>query len=147
MTRLMLAVLLVMGCAGPAHASLKEDVKKGNVLYTDGQYAEAVKAYRSAASEDPGEGIPHFNLGAALYRKGDYAKDVAAYNRAIATGDPLLIAKAAYNLEYFTASREYSATGSLIGIQRLHEFDLIASVVSLARGWIDLATAGHGPTL
>ena len=66
------AVLLIglLGSAGFGPG----DLERGNRLYREGRYAEAVEAYRSALED--GEAVPelHYNLGTALLRLGRYAE-------------------------------------------------------------------------
>ena len=58
-----LSVLIVVKIA---HALLKDDVKKGNTLYNNKKYNEAIKSYESALTNHPDSGIANLNYGAAL---------------------------------------------------------------------------------
>lgn len=55
--------------------------------------------------------------------------------------DTTPIAQIAENLEDLTAGRKHSSTLSLVGVQRLHELDLIRRVLALARGRVNLTSA------
>ncbi len=91
---LILSLALVEGvCASP-----KEDVKKGNLLYNDKKYDEAVRAYNEALSKRPDSGIANLNLGAALYKKGSYDRAIDSFNRTIASGGGRFVSIADYNI-------------------------------------------------
>ena len=50
---------------------------------------------------------------------------------------------AAKHFEHLAARGEHPTAGTLVLIECMHELDLFNAVVSLARGWIDLAAAIH----
>ena len=82
----------------PASASMKEDVKNGNVLYNKKKFADARKVYQDAVSKNPGSGIASFNLGDSLYREGNYSSAVTNFNNAIATGKDKFVQASDYNI-------------------------------------------------
>lgn len=90
-------VFLFAGRSEGAPASLKEDVKSGNLLYNNKNYKEAEKKYEEALSGKPGSGIANFNIGAAQYKENSYLKAVGSFNKAVASGDNSLIWAADYN--------------------------------------------------
>ena len=101
MKKLKLSVLLlvfwtVFPMTSPA--SEKDDVKKGNILYNNGDYAGAAKLYEKAALEKSSSGIPDLNRGAALYKKSAYSKAIEAFNKSIASGRADLVHAADYNI-------------------------------------------------
>ena len=74
------------------------DVERGNRLYREGRYVEAVGAYR-AALED-GEDSPQlqYNLGTALLRLGRYEEAERHLQAALAAVEPELRQRILYNL-------------------------------------------------
>lgn len=90
--------LLTIAFATESFASLKGDVKKGNLLYNNKKYDKAIKRYEDALSKRPASGIANFNLGTAFYKKALYNKALDSFNRAIASGDKALIWAADYNI-------------------------------------------------
>jgi hypothetical protein len=66
-----------------ALAASKENlVEKGNALFADGKYDEALTAYDKAAVDDPESPYILFNKGAALYKKESYADARDAFQKA-----------------------------------------------------------------
>lgn len=55
----------------------------------------------------------------------------------------LRIAQAAKNFEHFAARGEHAAAGSLVAVERVHEFNFVVVVVPLAGGRVDLPAAVH----
>lgn len=70
--------------------------EKGNQLYSRGQFAQAMAAYRRAIQDQPGLAQAHNNLANALVQSGDLDAAVNSYRKAIAL-DPNL-AEAHHNL-------------------------------------------------
>ena len=70
---------------------------KGNQLYQDEQYTEAMKAYREAQERDPAASAIHYNIGNALYRQDKFEEATKEYSQAIDGAEPLN-ARAYYNL-------------------------------------------------
>ena len=79
-------------------SSVPSDVKKGNRLYGEGSYEEALTYYNNAESEAPDSDIISFNKGAALYRIGEYDKAIEAFSKALLSSRPAVEEKAAYNI-------------------------------------------------
>lgn len=98
MTKLFLAISMVLLFTGQAEATLKEDVKKGNILYNTKKYAEAAKLYEGALSKEAKNGIASFDLGAAKYKEESYLGAIEKFNAAIASGQPKLIQASDYNI-------------------------------------------------
>jgi len=74
------------------------ELERGNRLYRDGRYEEAVAAYRQAL--DGGEDSPvlQFNMGTALLRLGRYAEAEPYLRAALEVVDPALRAPALFNV-------------------------------------------------
>jgi len=74
------------------------ELERGNRLYRDGRYEEAVAAYRQAL--DGGEDSPvlQFNMGTALLRLGRYAEAEPYLRAALEVVDPALRAPALSNV-------------------------------------------------
>ena len=98
MRRIIIGLILVSVFSMPAFASVKEDVKKGNLLYNSKKYSDAAKAYQEALSQDPASGIASLNLGAAKYKENGYSAAIERFNNAIASGDIDLIPASDYNI-------------------------------------------------
>ncbi len=95
---ILVAIFLLSMGVSAGSASVKEDVKKGNLVYNNAQYDEALKIYEDALVKDPDSQIVNFNIGDALYKKGSYENAISSFNKAIASGDPGIISGADYNI-------------------------------------------------
>lgn len=79
-------------------ASAPSIIKKGNELYKDEKFDEALKKYNEAEVLQPDSDIINFDRGAALYKKGDYKKAIDSFTKVMTTGDRILESKANYNI-------------------------------------------------
>ncbi|MDD5423151.1 MAG: hypothetical protein PHT32_07025, partial [Candidatus Omnitrophica bacterium] len=93
-----IAFLMCFAISECAFATLKDYVKKGNLLYNDKKYSEAAKIYSAALKEKRDSGVVNFNIGAAKYKEGSYSGSIDSFNKAIASGDAGLVPKADYNI-------------------------------------------------
>jgi Ca-activated chloride channel homolog len=73
-------------------------VKRGNKLYKDQKYNDALKSYEQALEKQPDSSLLNFNAGAAHYKTNDFEKAVSSFEKAVLTEDKPLEAKANYNL-------------------------------------------------
>lgn len=89
---------LTMIFANAVSASVKEDVKDGNLLYNNKQYDAAMKKYKSALAKKPSSGIANFDLGTALYKEKSYYNAIESFNKTLASGQADLIEAADYNI-------------------------------------------------
>jgi Ca-activated chloride channel homolog len=74
------------------------DVEKGNRLYREGRYAEAVEAYRAALRAGDDSPQLQYNLGTALLRLGRYAEAEEHLRGALDAVEPELRYRSFYNL-------------------------------------------------
>jgi Ca-activated chloride channel family protein len=74
------------------------DLERGNRLYREGRYAEAVEAYQAALAAGKTSPELHYNLGTALLRLGRYDEAQQALAEALSGVDPELRNRALYNL-------------------------------------------------
>ncbi|MBN3037892.1 MAG: tetratricopeptide repeat protein [Candidatus Omnitrophica bacterium] len=98
--RLLLLILCVCLFAPPCSASSrgKSEVKKGNILYDQGQFEEALKSYEEALSDLPNSEIVNFNLGDALYKTKDYKAAIGQFEKTLVAEDEAIEQKASYNI-------------------------------------------------
>ena len=89
----------VVAVAPPAAAQPgRSDVQEGNRLYREGRYDEAHRKYLEALRAAPDSPVIRFNDANALYRTEEFARAVDAYRGALEAADPVLEARAWYNL-------------------------------------------------
>ncbi|MFA5147400.1 MAG: tetratricopeptide repeat protein [Candidatus Omnitrophota bacterium] len=93
-----LSAALIGIYAVPAHASARDDVRRGNLLYNNKEYKEAARKYEDALSEEGLSGMAHFNLADAHYQEKKFKSAIDNFNKAIASGQESLIARADYNI-------------------------------------------------
>lgn len=71
--------------------TLARNIKKGNKLFDDGQYEEALRAYTEADvnsdANDPRLPQLYQNMGNTLYQQGSYDQAVAMYQKALEASD------------------------------------------------------------
>lgn len=79
-SRIAALLLLVAFWCGPVAA--EDFFKKGNGLYDQGKYAEAILVYRAAIREGQFEPFSWFNLGNSLVQLQKYNMAIVAYKRA-----------------------------------------------------------------
>jgi len=99
MRRILYAVILgVIFSPHMLYASTTSDVKKGNLLYNNKKYDEAVKVYDAALEKKSDNGMLRFNKACALYKKENYNGAIESYNKALASGQARIIPQADYNI-------------------------------------------------
>jgi len=86
---LALGVVLVLGIG---------DFERGNRMYRQGRYEEAVAAYRAALEDGDDRPQLRYNLGTALLRLGRYEEAQQHLEAALADVDPALRQRTLYNL-------------------------------------------------
>lgn len=90
------------------------DLERGNRLYREGRYAEAVEAYRRALAA--GESSPelHYNLGTALLRLGRYDEAERSLRQALDGIEPEVRHRSFYNLgnRFLEAARANGEDGA-----------------------------------
>ena len=74
------------------------DIERGNRLYAEGKYAEAVAAYQKALQSGRATPTLNYNLGTALVQLGRYDEAAQFLNRAIEGVEPDVRKRALYNL-------------------------------------------------
>ncbi len=74
------------------------DRERGNRLYREGRYAEAVAAYRQALADGDDGPVVRFNLGTALLRLGRYAEAEPQLRAALDAADARVREPALFNL-------------------------------------------------
>ena len=82
-----------------AYADSKfKNVREGNKMFKQGDYASSAKEYEEALQKDPESDIVHFNLGTALYKKEDYDQALEHLQQALLSDQASIRQKAHYNL-------------------------------------------------
>lgn len=74
------------------------DLERGNRLYREGRYEEAVEAYLEALADGEASPVLHYNLGTALLRLGRYDEAERHLRQALASVDPDTRERTHYNL-------------------------------------------------
>ena len=72
-------------------------VEKGNRLYREKRYDEALEAYGRAMQQAPGSPVLNLNIGNALYGKGEYEKAYERYRQAFTAKEKNLAQGARFN--------------------------------------------------
>ena len=94
--------LLVLGAALGCLAWMnptRDQIEKGNRLFEQGQYDEAVTAYGEVLVDDPDSPLLNFNMGAAHYRAGKYDAALSSLARVPTVDDKQnRAADTAYNM-------------------------------------------------
>lgn len=72
-------------------------IRKGNTLYKQGLYDEALETYNDAQIDAPESSELLFNIGNVKYREEDHENAIETYQKSFKTKDILLEAKANYN--------------------------------------------------
>lgn len=93
LTFLLAAAWFSTGFGDPVYFSNK----RGNQLYSEDRYEEALKEYRKAQVSDPESKPTDFNLGDTLYKLGKYKEATRAYTRVMSSDNEELGAMAAFN--------------------------------------------------
>ena len=91
------SIVLIM-CGVCYASSASSSVKKGNRLYHEGQYEEALKYYNKAEADMPDSDVVNLNKGAALYQSGDYDKAIEDFTKSLLSDNAGIEEKAAYNI-------------------------------------------------
>jgi Ca-activated chloride channel family protein len=95
----LLGIIMAAGFALPTLPSLGiGDFERGNRLYRQGHYAEAVTAYQQALAHGKDTPEVHYNLGTALLQMKKYAEAEQQLRAALTTVDPALRQHVSYNL-------------------------------------------------
>jgi len=84
--------IIVFAGDGPAM------IQRGNKLYRQAKYDEALKLYHQAQIKNPDLPLIEYNIGTARFKKGDYSAAINSFEKAAATKDKGLEAKANYNI-------------------------------------------------
>ncbi|MFW5652904.1 MAG: vWA domain-containing protein, partial [Planctomycetota bacterium] len=84
----------------PDGASLRSEIRRGNSLYADGNYAAALEAYENAIGLDSASPEAKFNAGCAHYALGEYDEALRRFRDTVATPgtESELLDQAEYNI-------------------------------------------------
>ena len=92
-----IAVIVLFHAAIARGETLRAKVHKGNALYEQGLYDEALETYNNAQIDAPELPELHFNIGNVKYREEDYEDTIDTYQKSFKTKDLKLEAKVYYN--------------------------------------------------
>lgn len=99
MKRLFLLIILSLFLTESCIAAVpKKEVKKGNSLFSKGNYKDALKQYEDALVKSPDSNVVNYNLGAALYKTEDYEAAINHFEKSLSTEDKVLEEKSSYNI-------------------------------------------------
>lgn len=103
MKKVFVITAVILAFAGPSCLSFaaqqaKKEVKKGNLLYNESKFTEALKEYEEALLKIPDSDVVNFNLGAALYKTEDYKAAMQHFEKALVSDEKALEENASYNL-------------------------------------------------
>jgi Ca-activated chloride channel family protein len=90
-----IALLHAATCVGE---SLRAKIHKGNALYHEGLYDDALEVYNDAQIDAPESPELHFNIGNVGYRKADHENAIETYRKSFNTDDIGLESRANYNI-------------------------------------------------
>jgi len=91
-------IWLLYPALGAFAASVSSAVGRGNILYQEEKFDEALEEYNEAQAILPDSDIINYNIGVARYKKGDYQGAIEAFIKAFTTDDVELEAKVNYNI-------------------------------------------------
>jgi len=91
----MIALVHTATCSGEP---LRAKIHRGNVLYHQGLYDDALEVYNDAQIDAPESPQLHYNIGNVNYRKEDHENAIETYRKSFSTEDRLLESRANYNL-------------------------------------------------
>ena len=98
MKKIFFSVLIVCLIAPACWASKASDVKKGNRLFEQEDYAASLEKYQKVLEKDPNLDIANFNAGAASYKSGQFEKAIDFFRQSLLGETEGLKRKAYYNL-------------------------------------------------
>lgn len=98
MIRFFTAGLLSAALLTPLGGAAHRKTEKGNELFEQGQFEEALRAYTDAQVDAPDSPELSYNIGNVLYRQGDFQGAAEAFTRALLSGAEQLVPKTAHNL-------------------------------------------------
>ncbi len=91
--------LILMLLVGSALAeSVRGKVNRGNELFKQGKYEQALAAYQDALLDDPLNETALFNQGAAFYKLKKYKEALESFQKVVGSKNLQLSAKAFYNI-------------------------------------------------
>lgn len=121
-----LAVAVVAVGAVPTPAAAQDEAYlRGNELYEEGQFEQAVEAYRSVLGAGVESATLHYNLGNAYFKAGDLGRAILSWERALDRDRGLADAR---------SNLELARTLTVDDVEPLPTFWL----VSAWRWWVDL---------
>ena len=87
-----------------------KEVADANLLYNEGRFDEALKAYDAALALYPDLPELYFNMGNAYFKLGELDKSAASYQRFLGkTKDPRFTSRAIYNLSMIALAKKDAA--------------------------------------
>ncbi len=90
-------LIFVLWASGQAE-SIRGKINKGNKLFKEGKYEQALAAYQDALLDDPLNEVALFDLGDAYYKIKKYKEAIDAYQKVVGSQNLELSAKAFYNI-------------------------------------------------
>lgn len=95
--RLIVIILILLLSTPAAYASMREQVRQGNELFSKKDWDGAIERYLNALEYPAGAAVARYNLGTAFYKKGNYDQAVEHLTKAAAEADKTIVPRAWYN--------------------------------------------------
>ncbi len=95
---MLLLLVLCLSYMTAAFADVDESMRRGNRLYNDGKYDEALLSYQDALVQEPDDPKIHYNIGRALYKMERYDEAISEFELGLLEKDDNFQANTFYNI-------------------------------------------------
>ncbi|UCC11502.1 MAG: tetratricopeptide repeat protein [candidate division WOR-3 bacterium] len=95
---IVLLMVLCLSLMTIAFADVGESMRRGNRLYSDGKYDEALLSYQDALVQEPDNPKIHYNIGRALYKMERYDEAISEFELGLLEKDEKFQANTFYNI-------------------------------------------------
>jgi Ca-activated chloride channel family protein len=95
---MLLLTVLYLAWLTAAFADVGESMRRGNRLYNEGKYDEALLSYQDALVQEPDNPKIHYNMGRALYKMERYDEAISEFELGLLEKDEKFQANTFYNI-------------------------------------------------